>query len=58
MWYLILREPTQNKLVSHLKVTNNKRVAVEKIRMMTPPKGSYQLELLVKCASYLGCDVV
>jgi len=56
-WWVILGQVAQGKIISIEKITNNNRKFETRIKFLSPPKGTYVFDLIVKSNAYVGCDM-
>lgn len=55
-WWVILAQIKEGKIMSIEKVSAKGKVVTHNIKMMAPPKGRYEFDLVVKSNGYVGCD--
>lgn len=57
-WYCVIGDAKVNHLHAFGKITSQDRVCELKLQLQAPPRaGSYQLDIFVKCDSYVGLDL-
>eukprot|EP00522_Entomoneis_paludosa_P013725 CAMPEP_0172443100 /NCGR_PEP_ID=MMETSP1065-20121228/3404_1 /TAXON_ID=265537 /ORGANISM="Amphiprora paludosa, Strain CCMP125" /LENGTH=641 /DNA_ID=CAMNT_0013193201 /DNA_START=200 /DNA_END=2125 /DNA_ORIENTATION=+ len=55
-WWVILAQIKEGKIMSIEKVSAKGKVVTHEIKMMAPPKGRYEFDLVIKSNGYVGCD--
>jgi translocation protein SEC63 len=55
-WVILGQEKEGGKIISIDKIGNPNKTIVHKIKLMAPPVGTYEFDLLVKSNAYIGCD--